>query len=295
MSTRKGGLGRGLDALIPTSIMPTEIKTASGVVTANRDEIDLNNISANPKQPRTVFDEDLLTELALSIKEVGLLQPPVVRSIGNGKYQLIMGERRFRAAKLAGLKSIPVIIRQTTDDQLLREALIENIHRSQLNPLEEGAAYQQLLNDFSYTHDELAAKLSKSRPAITNTMRLLNLPPSVQRKVAAGVISAGHARALLSLTDEKEIENLANRIVAEGLTVRAVEEIVATGGAKVKAGSIRSGKIIAPKLKEISDQLSDHLDTRVSVELGKQKGKIVIEFATIEDLERINSKILKKS
>ncbi len=295
MSTRKGGLGRGLDALIPTSIMPTEIKTASGVVTANRDEIDLNNISANPKQPRTVFDEDQLTELALSIKEVGLLQPPVVRSIGNGKYQLIMGERRFRAAKLAGLKSIPVIIRQTTDDQLLREALIENIHRSQLNPLEEGAAYQQLLNDFSYTHDELAAKLSKSRPAITNTMRLLNLPLSVQRKVAAGVISAGHARALLSLTDQKEIENLANRIVAEGLTVRAVEEIVATGGAKVKAGSIRSGKIIAPKLKQISDQLSDHLDTRVSVELGKQKGKIVIEFATIEDLERINTKILKNS
>jgi ParB family chromosome partitioning protein len=295
MSTRKGGLGRGLDALIPTAIMPTEIKTPSGVVTANRDEIDLNNISANPKQPRTVFDEDQLTELALSIKEVGLLQPPVVRSIGNGKYQLIMGERRFRAAKLAGLKSIPVIIRQTTDDQLLREALIENIHRSQLNPLEEGAAYQQLLTDFSYTHDELAAKLSKSRPAITNTMRLLNLPPSVQRKVAAGVISAGHARALLSLTDENEIENLANRIVAEGLTVRAVEEIVSTGGAKVKAGSIRSGKIIAPKLKEISDQLSDHLDTRVSVELGKQKGKIVIEFATVEDLERINSKILKKS
>ena len=295
MSTRKGGLGRGLDALIPTSIMPTEIKTASGVVTANRDEIDLNNISANPKQPRTVFDEDQLTELALSIKEVGLLQPPVVRSIGDGKYQLIMGERRFRAAKLAGLKSIPVIVRQTSDDQLLREALIENIHRSQLNPLEEGAAYQQLLNDFSYTHDELAVKLSKSRPAITNTMRLLNLPPSVQRKVAAGIISAGHARALLSLTDEKEIENLANRIVAEGLTVRAVEEIVATGAAKVKGGSVRSGKIIAPKLKEISDQLSDYLDTRVNVELGKQKGKIVIEFATIEDLERINNKIQKKS
>ena len=291
MSTRKGGLGRGLDALIPTSVMPTEIKTQSGVLTANRDEIDVNNISANPKQPRTVFDEDQLTELALSIKEVGLLQPPVVRSIGNGKYQLIMGERRFRAAKLAGLKSIPVIIRQTGDDQLLREALIENIHRSQLNPLEEGAAYQQLLNDFSYTHDELAAKLSKSRPAITNTMRLLNLPPSVQRKVAAGVISAGHARALLSLTDEKEIENLANRIVAEGLTVRAVEEIVATGAAKVKGGSVRSGKIIAPKLKEISDQLSDHLDTRVNVELGKKKGKIVIEFATIEDLERISKVI----
>jgi ParB family chromosome partitioning protein len=292
MSARKGGLGRGLDALIPTSIIPTEIKTQAGVVAADRGEIDVNNISANPKQPRTVFDEDQLTELALSIKEVGLLQPPVVRSIGNGKYQLIMGERRFRAAKLAGLKSIPVIIRQTADDQLLREALVENIHRSQLNPLEEGAAYQQLLNDFGYTHDELATKLSKSRPVITNTMRLLNLPAAVQRRVAAGVISAGHARALLSLTDEKEIENLANRIVAEGLTVRAVEEIVALGGAKVKGGSVRSGKIIAPKLKEIADDLSDHLDTRVNVELGKQKGKIVIEFATIEDLERI-SKVIK--
>jgi len=291
MSTRKGGLGRGLDALIPASIIPTEIKTQAGVIAADRDEIDVNNISANPKQPRTVFDEDQLTELALSIKEVGLLQPPVVRSIGNGKYQLIMGERRFRAAKLAGLKSIPVIIRQTADDQLLREALVENIHRSQLNPLEEGAAYQQLLNDFGYTHDELATKLSKSRPVITNTMRLLNLPASVQRRVAAGVISAGHARALLSLTDEKEIENLANRIVAEGLTVRAVEEIVASGGAKVKGGSVRSGKILAPKLKEIADDLSDYLDTRVNVELGKQKGKIVIEFATVEDLVRINTKI----
>ena len=292
MSARKGGLGRGLDALIPQSVIPTEIKTSSGVITANRDEIELSNISANPKQPRTNFNEDQLTELALSIKEVGLLQPPVVRSLGNGKYQLIMGERRFRAAKLAGLKTIPVIIRQTSDDQLLREAIVENIHRSQLNPLEEAAAYQQLLNDFNYTHDELAVKLSKSRPVITNTMRLLNLPVSVQRRVAAAIISAGHARALLSLTDEKEIENLANRIVAEGLTVRAVEEIVASGGAKVKTGSVRSGKILAPKLKQISDDLADHLDTRVSVELGKKKGKIVIEFATIEDLERI-SKVIK--
>jgi len=289
MSARKGGLGRGLDALIPQSVIPTEIKTSSGVITANRDEIELSSISPNPKQPRTNFDEDQLTELALSIKEVGLLQPPVVRSLGNGKYQLIMGERRFRAAKLAGLKSIPVIIRQTGDDQLLREAIVENIHRSQLNPLEEAAAYQQLLNDFNYTHDELAVKLSKSRPVITNTMRLLNLPVSVQRRVAAAVISAGHARALLSLTDEKEIENLANRIVSEGLTVRAVEEIVASGGAKVKAGSIRSGKILAPKLKQIADDLADHLDTRVNVELGKKKGKIVIEFATIEDLERIRA------
>lgn len=287
MSTRKGGLGRGLDALIPTSIIPSEIKTTSGVITANRDEIDLDLISANPKQPRMVFDEDQLAQLALSIKEVGLLQPPVVRQIENGKYQLVMGERRFRAAKLAGLKSIPVIIRQTNDDQLLREALIENIHRSQLNPLEEGAAYQQLLNDFNYTHDELATKLSKSRPVITNTMRLLNLPPTVQRKVAAGVISAGHARALLSLSDEKEIENLANRIVAEGLTVRAVEEIVATGGEKVAGRKVRSGKLASPKLKEYADQLSDKLDTRVNIELGKKKGKVIIEFATVSDLERI--------
>ena len=291
MATRKGGLGRGLDALIPTSVIPQDITTPSGVVVADRNEIDINLISPNPKQPRTVFDEEQLTELALSIKEVGLLQPPVVRSIGNGKYQLIMGERRYRASKLAGLKSIPVIIRQTPDDQLLREALVENIHRSQLNPLEEGAAYQQLLNDFGYTHDELADRLGKSRPAITNTMRLLNLPASVQRRVAAGVLSAGHARALLSLTDEKEIEALANRIIAEGLTVRAVEEIVSTGAAKLKGGSVKRGKIIAPRLKEISDQLSDTLDTRVSVELGKQKGKIVIEFATMEDLERITKLI----
>jgi ParB family chromosome partitioning protein len=292
MSTRKGGLGRGLDALIPNSIIPAEITTPSGVVVADRNEVDINLISPNPKQPRTVFDEDQLNELAASIKEVGLLQPPVVRSIGNGKYQLIMGERRYRASKLAGLKSIPVIIRQTPDDQLLREALVENIHRSQLNPLEEGAAYQQLLNDFGYTHDELADRLGKSRPAITNTMRLLNLPISVQRRVAAGILTAGHARALLSLSDEKEIEALANRIVAEGLTVRAVEEIVATGGAKIKGGSIKRGKLLAPRLKEISDQLSDALDTRVSVELGKKKGKIVIEFATVEDLERITKEII---
>ena len=291
MSTRKGGLGRGLDALIPNSVIPAEITTASGVVVADRNEIDINLISPNPKQPRTVFDEEQLNELAASIKEVGLLQPPVVRSIGGGKYQLIMGERRYRASKLAGLKSIPVIIRQTPDDQLLREALVENIHRSQLNPLEEGAAYQQLLNDFGYTHDELADRLGKSRPAITNTMRLLNLPASVQRRVAAGVLTAGHARALLSLSDEKEIEALANRIVAEGLTVRAVEEIVATGGAKIKGGSVKRGKLLAPRLKEIGDQLSDTLDTRVSVELGKKKGKIVIEFATVEDLERITKLI----
>ena len=293
MSSRKGGLGRGLDALIPTSVMPTEIKTQSGVLTANRDEIDVNNISANPKQPRTVFDEDQLTELALSIKEVGLLQPPVVRSIGNGKYQLIMGERRFRAAKLAGLKSIPVIIRQTSDDQLLREALIENIHRSQLNALEEGAAYSQLLNDFNYTHDELALRIGRSRPHISNTLRLLQLPPTVQRRVAAGVLSAGHARALLSLEGEAAMEKLAARIVAEGLSVRATEEIVSMGSKASKPAKNKKVKPRNVELEEIGNQLGDHLDTRVTVEMGsgKSNGKLIIEFASGADLQRIIKEI----
>ena len=291
MSTRKGGLGRGLDALIPQSVIPTEITTKTGLQVADRSEVAVENISANPKQPRTVFDTDQLNELAQSIKEVGLLQPPVVRQIDGNKYQLIMGERRFRAAKIAGLKTIPVIIRQTTDDQLLREALIENIHRSQLNPLEEGAAFSQLLQDFNYTHDELAARLGKSRPAISNTLRLLNLPPTVQRKVAAGVISAGHARALLGIADLTEIEKLANRIVAEGLTVRQTEEIASglTGknGQKPSALGTKNSQTNKAQLKEIADQLGNRLDTRVSVELGKSKGKITIEFADLEDLNRI--------
>jgi ParB family chromosome partitioning protein len=227
MSTRKGGLGRGLDSLIPTSLSEPII-TNTGVTIADQGEVDINAIVPNPKQPRTIFDTEALAELSASIKEVGVLQPPVVRDIGGGKYELIMGERRLRASKLAGLKTIPVIIRQTPDNELLREALLENIHRSQLNPLEEGAAYQNLLNDFGYTHDELAVKVGKSRPAITNTLRLLNLPASVQRRVAAGILSAGHARALLTLSDESEIEKLAGRIVSEGLSVRATEEIVAT-------------------------------------------------------------------
>ena len=291
MSTRKGGLGRGLDALIPQSIIPTEITTKTGLQVADRSEVAVENISANPKQPRTVFDTDQLNELAQSIKEVGLLQPPVVRQIDSNKYQLIMGERRFRAAKIAGLKTIPVIIRQTTDDQLLREALIENIHRSQLNPLEEGAAFSQLLQDFNYTHDELAARLGKSRPAISNTLRLLNLPPTVQRKVAAGVISAGHARALLGIADLTEIEKLANRIVAEGLTVRQTEEIASgltsKNGQKPSALGTKNSQTNKAQLKEIADQLGNRLDTRVSVELGKSKGKITIEFADLEDLNRI--------
>ena len=202
-----------------------------------------------------------------------------------------MGERRLRASKLAGLKTIPVIIRQTADNELLREALLENIHRSQLNPLEEGSAYQNLLNDFGYTHDELAVKVGKSRPAITNTLRLLNLPASVQRRVAAGILSAGHARALLTLSDESEIEKLAGRIVSEGLSVRATEEIVATHQGSSKTARPKAGKLRSPRLKELADGMSDRLDTRVTVELGKQKGKITIEFATLEDLERINNLI----
>jgi ParB family chromosome partitioning protein len=284
-------LGRGLDALIPQSVIPIEITTKTGLQVADRSEVAVENISANPKQPRTVFDTDQLNELAQSIKEVGLLQPPVVRQIDSNKYQLIMGERRFRAAKIAGLKTIPVIIRQTTDDQLLREALIENIHRSQLNPLEEGAAFSQLLQDFNYTHDELAARLGKSRPAISNTLRLLNLPPTVQRKVAAGVISAGHARALLGIADLTEIEKLANRIVAEGLTVRQTEEIASgltsKNGQKPSALGTKNSQTNKAQLKEIADQLGNRLDTRVSVELGKSKGKITIEFADLEDLNRI--------
>jgi ParB family transcriptional regulator, chromosome partitioning protein len=281
---RKGGLGRGLDALIPS----TPIQSNEGVVIAQQGEVDINSISPNPKQPREVFDQDLLNELAASIKEVGVLQPPVVRDIGNGKYELIMGERRLRASKIAGLKTIPVIVRATKDNELLREALLENIHRSQLNPLEEGAAYQNLLNDFGYTHDELATKVGKSRPAISNALRLLNLPTSVQRRLAAGVLSAGHARALLSLSDGAQIERLAQRIVSEGLSVRDVEEIVASGGANTKEGKTRVKSIPTPRLKEIGESLSDKFDTRVSVELGKTKGKIVIEFADKEDLERIN-------
>ena len=221
MSAKRGGLGTNLDSLIPTSL------TVAGNEVAQQNEVSIDSISPNPRQPRSVFDETALNELTASIKEIGILQPPVVRQTSAGKYELIMGERRFRAAKAAGLKTIPVIIRQTPDNELLREALIENIHRSQLNPLEEGAAYAQLLTDFNCTHEELATKLGRSRPLISNTMRLLNLPLSVQRKVAAGVISAGHARALLGLTDEAEIEKLAGRIVAEGLSVRATEEAVA--------------------------------------------------------------------
>ena len=282
MNARKGGLGRNLDSLIPTAIkLP-----GSETVIADRDEVLLSAIKPNPKQPRTVFDEDALKELAASIKEVGVLQPPVVRKSGAGTYELIMGERRVRAAKLAGLTSIPVIIRQTPDNELLREAILENIHRSQLNALEEAAAYNQLLTDFGYTHEELATKLGKSRPLISNTIRLLNLPPSVQRRVAAGTISAGHARALLGLADQYEIEKLANRIVAEGLSVRATEEIISLGG-KSKITTTKNKRTTSPEIKELGVRLSDALDTRVNIEMTQKRGKIVIEFGSLEDLHRI--------
>jgi ParB family chromosome partitioning protein len=281
MATKRGGLGTNLDSLIPTSL------TVAGTEVAQQNEVSIDLISPNPRQPRTVFDEGALNELISSIKEIGILQPPVVRRTSGGKYELIMGERRFRAAKAAGLKTIPVIIRQTPDNELLREALIENIHRSQLNPLEEGAAYAQLLTDFNCTHEELATKLGRSRPLISNTMRLLNLPATVQRKVAAGVISAGHARALLGLTDEADIEKLANRIVAEGLSVRATEEAVAVHAPSSKSAKKKGKEGTSGEALAAAELLSDYLDTRVVVQGGKGKGKIVIEFAGREDLQRI--------
>ena len=281
MAVKRGGLGTNLDSLIPTSL------TVAGTEVAQQNEVPVNQIFPNPRQPRTVFDETALNELIASIKAVGILQPPVVRKVSDNKYELIMGERRFRAAKAAGLTSIPVIIRQTPDNELLRDALIENIHRSNLNPLEEGAAYTQLLSDFGCTHDELALKLGRSRPLISNTIRLLNLPDSVQRKVAAGVISAGHARALLGLTDATDIEKLASRIVAEGLSVRAAEEIIATMKPSTKTTKKSAVKGVSGAGLAAAELLSDYLDTRVSVESGKGKGKIVIEFAGNEDLQRI--------
>jgi len=281
MAVKRGGLGTNLDSLIPTSL------TVAGTEVAQQNEIPISQISPNPRQPRTVFDEIALNELIASIKSIGILQPPVVRKVAENKYELIMGERRFRAAKAAGLTSIPVIIRQTPDNELLREALIENIHRSNLNPLEEGAAYSQLLSDFGCTHDELAIKLGRSRPLISNTIRLLNLPDSVQRKVAAGVISAGHARALLGLTDSAEIEKLASRIVSEGLSVRSIEEIIATLKPASNTPKKSATKGVSGAGLAAAELLSDYLDTRVSVETGKGKGKIVIEFAGSEDLQRI--------
>lgn len=251
-------------------------------------EIDPDDIRANPKNPRQVFDDDELTELAESIKEFGLLQPIVVRQTPDG-FELIMGERRLRAARLAGVGTIPAIVRQTEDDAMLRDALLENIHRVQLHPLEEAAAYQQLIDEFGVTHEQLAQRIKRSRPAISNSIRLLKLPARVQNRVAAGVISGSHARAILALEDAEAQEALAARIVAEGLSVRATEEAVALHGSgpEPTRRKARRKAVTAPALGTLAERLSDHFDTRAIVQLGRSKGKIVVEFASIDDLERI--------
>lgn len=256
-------------------------------------ELPLDFITPNPRQPREVFDEDALAELVTSIKEVGLLQPVVVRQVGSSSYELIMGERRWRACREAGLERIPAIVRATDDEKLLLDALLENLHRAQLNPLEEAAAYDQLLKDFNCTHDQLADRIGRSRPQVSNTLRLLKLSPAVQRRVAAGVLSAGHARALLSVEDSEEQDRLAHRIVAEGLSVRAVEEIVTLMGSRPqsapKSKGPRAGARVSPSLTNLATRLSDRFETRVRVDLGQKKGKIVVDFASLEDLERILS------
>jgi ParB family transcriptional regulator, chromosome partitioning protein len=317
VSDRRRGLGRGLGALIPTAPgkgdapapasgpspvdllipgrpapeAPGEVGAeAAGPIGAHFAEIPLDAITPNPRQPREVFDEEALAELVHSLREVGLLQPVVVRPIGDGsRYELIMGERRWRAAREAGFSAIPAIVRDTGDDDMLRDALLENLHRAQLNPLEEAAAYDQLLQDFGCTHDELAGRIGRSRPQISNTLRLLKLPPLVQRRVAAGVLSAGHARALLGLEDPDAQERLAQRAVAEGLSVRSVEEIVSLGGDPVASPprAPRSATPVAPKLAVLADRLSNRFETRVKVDLGRSRGRIVVEFASIDDLERI--------
>ena len=309
---KRSGLGRGLASLIPTG--PGDSNTAtmghrlgdaaadvvlggapdSGGMGAVYREIDPSAIEANPRQPRQVFDEEALAELIHSIREFGLMQPIVVRAVagqvGGPRYQLVMGERRWRAAQAAGLATIPAIVRETADDSMLRDALLENIHRVQLNPLEEAAAYQQLLDEFGVTHDELAARIGRSRPLITNMIRLLRLPIAVQRRVAAGVLSAGHARALLSLESGPEgQEALAARIVAEGLSVRATEEAVTLANRSDSAAppAPRRKPIHMPGLQDVAERLSSAFDTRVTVRLGKRKGKIVVEFGSVEDLQRI--------
>ncbi|MFJ3612403.1 ParB/RepB/Spo0J family partition protein [Streptomyces hydrogenans] len=256
-------------------------------------EIPIGDITPNQHQPRKVFDEDALAELVTSINEVGLLQPVVVRKIDGGRYELIMGERRWRASDEAGLQTIPAIVRDTDDDKMLLDALLENLHRAQLNPLEEAAAYEQLLTDFSCTHDQLADRIGRSRSQVSNTLRLLRLSSAVQRRVAAGVLSAGHARALLGVEDPEAQDQLAQRIVAEGLSVRTVEEIVRVMSfeepAVTKAKKPRAGARVSPVFSDLATRLSDRFETRVKVDLGQQKGKIVVEFASVEDLDRILS------
>jgi ParB family chromosome partitioning protein len=302
-ATDRRGLGRGLGELFQRTELPeAPAVVAAAEQPANRRsesehpvpegsyfaELDIATVAANPRQPRTVFDEEAMEELTGSIREVGLLQPVVVRPVGGERFELVMGERRWRASQAAGLTRIPAIVRRTEDHDLLRDALLENLHRAQLNPLEEAAAYQQMLEDFGCTQDELAARIKRSRPQISNTIRLLRLPPTVQRRVAAGVLSAGHARALLALPDPAAQERLAQRVVAEGLSVRAVEELVALGETGSDALPRGRERREPPALATaLADQLSDRLDTRVRVEMGRSKGRIVVEFATPEDLQRI--------
>lgn len=286
MVTKRGGLGRNLDSLIPTPIRAPGVSQP----VAGKLEVPIQSVKPNRRQPRSIFDDEALQELAASIREIGILQPPVVRRVGENEYELIMGERRLRAAKLAGLSTIPVIIRETSDNELLREALIENIHRSNLNSLEEAAAYNQMLSDFGFTHDELAKKIGKSRPVISNTLRLLNLPPSVQKKLTSGTLSMGHARALLGLSDASEIERIANRIVSEGLSVRATEELIAVGSGKKSSGKKGSTSSLG-KYQELEEQIGDALDTRVRIKGGSNGGRIQIEFADSQDLLRIAKKL----
>ena len=265
-----------------------DVEALRPVVGAFFAEIPVDSVRPNPRQPRQVFDEDAMAELVHSIREVGLLQPIVVRPGDNGEFELVMGERRWRAAQKAGLQIIPAIVRETGDDALLRDALLENLHRAELNPLEEAAAYQQLLDDFGCTHEELAGRIGRSRPQISNTLRLLRLSPPVQRRVAAGVLSAGHARALLGVTEEAAQDRLAARVVAEGISVRGLEEIVAVGDLdESHPQRTRRAKPVAPAAEELAARLSDLYDTRVKVDLGRKKGKITIEFASLGDLERI--------
>ena len=308
MSDKRRGLGRGLGALIPTGaevapngnrpvdvFFPEAAATATAVLEpdlvevpgARFAEVPVSAIRPNPRQPRTVFDDDDLSELVGSIREVGVPQPVVVRPAADG-YELVMGERRWRASQQAGLETIPAIVRETQDGNLLRDALLENLHRSQLNPLEEAAAYQQLLDDFGCTQEELAARIQRSRPQVSNTLRLLRLPAQVQKRVAAGVLSAGHARALLAVEDGAEIERLAQRVVAEGLSVRAVEEIVALGGIQPtkRRATPRPGSH-NEAVDALADRLSDRFDTRVKVALGKARGRLTVEFASVQDLNRI--------
>ena len=296
--TTDRGVAAAKVATLPPVSHETEEPSVNGVAEtpaspmgAHFAEIPLDAITPNPRQPREVFDEDALQELVTSIKEVGLLQPVVVRQIGPARYELIMGERRWRACREAGLEAIPAIVRATDDEKLLLDALLENLHRAQLNPIEEAAAYDQLLKDFNCTHDQLADRIGRSRPQVSNTLRLLKLSPKVQNRVAAGVLSAGHARALLSVDDPEEQERLAYRVVAEGLSVRSVEEIVTLMGSRPqkaqRSKGPRAGARVSPALTDLASRLSDRFETRVKVDLGQKKGKITVEFASIEDLERI--------